>query len=153
MYAARISVSTSPRAKTAMSITLSSLASFIARTPSDERPANTRISSVAKRITLPLYVESRISSVSSAVLTEIRESPSSSFIAIFPFARMDSKSEILFRRTLPFFVANIRHAPASASAIGRIVVIVSPSESGKRFTIGRPLAAAPPSGSRYVLRR
>src|SRR5205085_2863475 len=71
-------------------------------------------------------------------------------IAILPAVGTLVKAAMLLRRTVPWAVANMMWSlPHSASSSGRgsTVEMVSPSESGSRLTIGRPLVLGPPSGS------
>ncbi len=68
------------------------------RTPMESRPANTRTSPTAKRIALPLRAASRMSLASVQTPTPIRRSPSSSFMAILPFAFTSTKSLSSLRR-------------------------------------------------------
>jgi hypothetical protein len=77
-------------------------------------------------------------------------------MAILPAVGMLVKASMLLRRTVPWAVANMMCSPphsASSWGKGRTVVIVSPSDSGSRLTIGRPLALGPPSGSRQTFIR
>ena len=64
-----------------------------------------RTSFVGKRIARPMAVISITSSVSSAMRTSTRLTPSGSFIAILPFARTLPKSDSALRRTSPVDVA------------------------------------------------
>ena len=106
----------------------------------------------------PRYVDKNTSWSSLHGNTEIKESPSSNFIAIFPFARIESKSDIRFLRTVPDAVANIKKCSTpdsatrfiSSSGTGNIAVIVSPSVNGNKLTKGRPLPDADASGNLYV---
>ena len=155
MYAARTAASDSPCVNIAIPMIRSSAPRFIPRTPVELRPANTRISSTGNRMQRPRYVAKNTSCSSLHGRTEIKLSPSSNFIAILPFARIESKSDIRLRRTVPDAVANIkkcslpdaRTRSTSSSGTGKIAVIVSPFSSGNRLTNGRPLAAAAASGN------
>ena len=155
IYAARTVASDSPCVNIAIPMILSSAPRFIPRTPVELRPAKTRISLTGKRIQRPRYVAKNTSWSSLHGRTEIKLSPSSNFIAILPFARIESKSDIRLRRTVPDAVANIRKCSwpdartraTSSSGTGNIAVIVSPFSNGNRLTNGRPLAAAAASGN------
>ena len=144
------------------------------RTPVEVRDRNSRTSVALKRIALPLRVASRTSSPSSSNSTPISRSDVSACsslssllslssltpwpkrIAILPFDGMLVNAAMLLRRTVPLAVANIMlrsPQPVSSSGSGRTVEIVSPSASGRRLTIGRPLVFGPPSGSRHTFIR
>ncbi len=158
IYALRTAESASPWFSMAIPMMRSSAPSVIPRTPVELRPAKIRISGTGKRMHRPRYVDRNTSWSSLHGNTEIRLSPSSSFMAIFPFARMESKSDIRLRRTVPDAVANIKKCSLpdsatrciSSSDTGRMAVITSPFSSGNRLTSGRPLAAAAASGNLYV---
>ena len=89
----------------------------------------------------PCEADNIISSFFLHGTTPTNESPSSSFIAIFPLAFTLEKSLNAFLLTLPDFVANIKSGGSSSfSGKGIIVVTCSPSLKGNKFTIGLPLA-------------
>ncbi len=76
-------------------MTRSSPSKRMPRTPTEERPVNTRTSPTWKRIALPLRVASKTSFASVQVATAISRSSASSpsnFIAILPLARTSPKS-------------------------------------------------------------
>ena len=129
------------------------------RTPVELRLWNSRTSSAAKRIALPVRVASSTSSPSSSSATPISRSSASSpsnFIAILPFDGTLVNASMLLRRTDPLAVANITCSlpqSASSSGSGRTVEIVSPCSSGSRLIIGRPRVAGPPSGRRHTFMR
>ena len=108
IYAPRMAASDSPCVNIAIPIILSSAPNVIPRTPVELRPANTRISDTGNRMQRPRYVAKNTSWSSVHGRTEIKLSPSSNFIAILPFARIESKSDVRLRRTVPDAVANIR---------------------------------------------
>jgi hypothetical protein len=75
-------------------------------------------------------------------------------MAILPFWLTVTKSLSSLRRTPPRAVANITLSVAqlaSSSGIGMKLVMVSPSESGSRFTNALPRACGAPSGRRQTL--
>ena len=131
-------------------MTWSSAASLMPRTPAEVRPAKSRTSSIGKRTHLPAAVASSTSWSSLQVCTLTSRAPSSSFMAILPLAWTRTKSERRLRRTVPAEVANMTKNSSqvsSSSGMAMVVVMVSPSCSGSRFTIGRPRACGEATGS------
>ena len=152
-YASLSSISALACFKTDMEIISSPLASFAPRTPVELRLANTRIAETGNLMHLPSLAARRISCPSSQTTTPIKESPSSSFMAILPLDLTSTKSESLFLRTPPLAVANITYLFShSASLSGRriTVVMVSPCSSGKMLIIALPIEVGEPSGSLYT---
>ncbi len=128
------------------------------RTPALSRPENTRSvsSEIWKRMQRPFSVARNTSSPSRQVATPISRSPSSSFMAISPEARMRPKSDSRLRRTVPLAVAKTRwrfsHRLSSCGS-GSTAVTSSPPSSGRRLTSARPLAVGLASGRRQTFSR
>src|SRR5882672_129098 len=134
---------------TSIRSTFWSLPSFMPRTPCACRPIG-RTSSSSKRTALPASEKSITSCLPSVIAAPMRWSPSSSSTAMIPFSRglENCESGVFF--TVPSEVARNTKCLSSYSLTGSTALIFSPSESGKRFTMGLPRLARVPCGTLYT---
>jgi hypothetical protein len=110
-----------------------------------------RISSSAKRMSMPSLVESSTSRWPSVRRAAITSSPSSSVMAWMPprLGCENATSSVFL--TFPRLVASRIYAADSKSRTGTQVATASPSASESTFTMALPLAWRPPSGISWTL--